>query len=159
MLDSCAHLQNCTDHVVMLFTHPDRRHKLPRPRTGRSDRRDPARTGGVSGGGLGVSSMSGSGGGGGVSGQGYFHVGGNAFGSGGGVGAGLVGSHYHGGHVAGDPSKGGTYDAVGHGAGDGDITLVDPGKVSWSIAGKAKLFDELSQALPNHKTNGQTGRE
>lgn len=112
----------------MLLTHPDRKHKPPRPRAGRSDWRSPTNTGSGSGGGLGVGSTGGAGGGSGITGHGYFHVGGNAFVAGGGGAAGMGGYYYYGSHVSGASSKG-TYDAVGHGVGEGDITLVDPGQV------------------------------
>lgn len=35
-------VQNCTDHAVMLLTHPNRKYKPPRPRAGRFHRRAPA---------------------------------------------------------------------------------------------------------------------
>lgn len=113
----------------MLFTHPDRTHKPLRPRTSRVDRRNPANAGDPGGGGgLGGTSV--------VGGHGYFHVGGNAFLPGGGnTGVGMGNSQYDGEHVCGDSSKPGVYDAVGccgggGGAGEGDMTLVDPGKAS-----------------------------
>lgn len=120
-------IQNCTDHSVMLFTHPDRAQKPPRPRAVRVDRRDPARAG-ISGGGGGIAG--GIGGGIGVppwgtaaSSQGFL-VGGNAF---------FPGSSAHGGGLGkGDPGRlsGGNSGGVGLGAGvDGDLTLVEPGKV------------------------------
>ncbi|CAM9615845.1 unnamed protein product, partial [Ectocarpus fasciculatus] len=37
-LRSVFRLQNCTDHAVMMFTHPDRKHKPMHPRAGRAYR-------------------------------------------------------------------------------------------------------------------------
>lgn len=119
-------IQNCTDHAVMLFTHPDRAQKPPRPRTVRVDRRDPARAAGGSSSG----SIAGGIGGGlspwgtAASSQGFL-VGGNAFFPG--------SSSAHGGGLGkGDSGRlsGGSSGGVGPGAGvEGDVTLVEPGKV------------------------------
>ncbi|CAN0414826.1 unnamed protein product, partial [Ectocarpus sp. 12 AP-2014] len=37
-LRSVFRLQNCTDHAVMMFTHPDRKHKPMHSRAGRAYR-------------------------------------------------------------------------------------------------------------------------
>ncbi|CAM9189340.1 unnamed protein product, partial [Hapterophycus canaliculatus] len=105
-LRSVFRLQNCTDHTVMVFTHPDRNHKPMHPRTGGRFYR-----------GGGPSPWAAA-----AAGQG-FQVGGNAFFPGvssyGGQGSGR-GAGKSPGAAAGGPASG---------AGTEDVTLVEPGKV------------------------------
>lgn len=113
--------QNCTDHAIMLFTHPDRNYKPSRLRGGRLDRRDPTGGARINVGGRGGTIREG---------HGFFDVGGNAFtgnaflSGGGGVGVGKTVHH----------AQGGSHDVVGSigdgSMGDDDVTLVHPGKVS-----------------------------
>lgn len=106
----------------MLFTHPDRSHKPLRPRASRPDRRDTARSAGVgcsSGAGPPPWSTTATAHG--------FHVGGNAF---------FPGSSSHGMQ----PKEGlGKFSGGGMGVGgagtgaDGDVTMVEPGRVSAAV--------------------------
>lgn len=99
--------QNCTDHAVMMFTHPDRKHKPMHPRAGRAYR------GGGSSPWAATPATRG------------FQVGGNAFFP-------RSSSSY-----GGQGGKGGSGNSSGVGAGgpaggsgaEGDVTLVEPGKV------------------------------
>lgn len=142
----------------MLFTHPDRKHKPLRPRAGRADHRDPdgAGVGNATG-----SGNSGAAGGCGIAPPGYFYVGGNAFFPGGGGGAGTSGSCYRGGHVLADTNRAGVHDAVGpgrgggrSGAGEEDVTLLDPGKVCVVVeSSRSKRLREVVAVAWNEGTS------
>lgn len=125
----------------MLFTHPDRSHKPVRSRAGRTDRRDPASwVGGGVGGPSGGTAAAGLG----------YHVGGNAFFPGG-VGTATAGISSHDRQGQGDPGTGGS--GLNGGA-EGEVTLVEPGKVSFKKDGAVDVFrgriDDLKmEAEPN----------
>lgn len=114
----------------MLFTHPDRSHKPVRPRAGRANRRNPT---GCVGGGVGGPSSGAT-----AAGLG-FHVGGNAFfPGGGGTATADVSSHDRRGQ--GNPSTGASGWIGGAGKTEGEVTLVEPGKVGLKGAGVVEVF-------------------
>ena len=116
----CVLPQNCTDHVVMLYSHPNRTQQPPRPRvTGRVERRDPASNndGGVFDHSVGASQSGVS-----AASQGFLG-GGNAFFP----GASSCASSFA--HPGQERGESGRFSGGSSGGVEGDFTLLEPGKV------------------------------
>ena len=113
------YVQNCTDHAVMLLTHPNRKYKPPRPRAGRFHRRAPA----AGDGGEGPSPWGAT-----AAPHDDLHVGGKASFPGTTISS-------RGGWGKGEPSA--QSDAARGVAAEGDVTLVEPGKVRGCCRGKS----------------------
>ncbi|CAM9531916.1 unnamed protein product, partial [Ascophyllum nodosum] len=119
-LRSVFRIQNCTDHVVMLYSHPNRTQQPPRPRvTGRVERRDPASNndGGVFDHSVGASQSGVS-----AASQGFLG-GGNAFFP----GASSCASSFA--HPGQERGESGRFSGGSSGGVEGDFTLLEPGKV------------------------------